>query len=38
MWLWIFEIIAFIITDLSPFEFGMKKKKKHKKDEEKKQK
>ena len=38
MWLWIFEIIAFIITDLSSFEFGMKKKKKHKKDEEKKQK
>lgn len=39
MWLWIFEIIAFIITDLSLFEFGIKKEKKErKKNEEKKRK
>ena len=39
MWLWIFEIIAFIITDLSSFEFGIKKEKKErKKNEEKKRK
>lgn len=38
MWLWIFEIIAFIITELSSFEFGMKEKKKRKKNEEKKRK
>ena len=38
MWLWIFEIVALIITDLSSFEFGIKKKmKKRKKNEEKKQ-
>lgn len=37
MWLWIFEIIAFIITDLFSFEFGInEKKKKRKKNEEKK--
>lgn len=35
MWLWIFEIIAFIITDLSSFEFGIKKKKKKRKKNEK---
>lgn len=38
MWLWIFEIVALIITDLFSFEFGIKKKmKKRKKNEEKKQ-
>lgn len=35
MWLWIFEIIAFLFTDLLSFDFEIKKKDRKKKEEKK---